>query len=100
MFEKTKIRYNNAKLVINQIRAGEWTPGRWHDGGRYYIASRGSVNIWLANGPFFCEGFVGDAANAKGSGLFGLIFRHWVWWAAARHLANTKRPLIDLSEHL
>lgn len=70
MFEKTKTRYNNAKLVINQIRAGEWTPGPWHDGGRYYTTSRGKVKIWLASGPFFCEGFVGDVTDSKGLELF------------------------------
>ena len=89
------IRFNNARKVIEQIRNGEWKPQynsltRGHE-----TANRGSLQLWLGNGSFFCE-----ITQEGKRPAFGLVWRHWVWWAAARKLkvdadksVNTK-PLV------
>lgn len=69
-------RWRNAKAVARQIRNNEW---------KFYYnniekicctARRNDHELWVANGGFFCDV---DNKNA-----FGFLFRHYVWWAAAR----------------
>lgn len=80
------LRFNNAKNAIRQIRNGEWTP-RWNDISEAHLtASRGEYRLWLGNGAYFCEVTLQDKDSEPGA--FGLIWRHWVWWAAARKLKS------------
>ena len=82
------IKYYNAKTVIKQIRLGEWKPVYNELCLESLNAHRVGFELWLGNGAWFCDieeigryGLAGVKVNA-----FGLIFRHWVWWAAARKL--------------
>jgi len=69
-------RWKNARAVISQIRNGEWK-FRFNPYTRgCCTATRKGVELWVGNGGFFLD--VGH------SNVFGLIFRHYVWWAAAR----------------
>lgn len=81
-------KYANAKKAIAQIRAGEWVPYFNSIAGRNLTASRGGLELWIGNGGWFCEIKQGD--------YFGWFWRHYVWWAAARHLpmAGVKPPEI------
>ena len=73
-------RYANAKKAVVQIRAGEWEP-KYNPLSRANLtAKRGNLELWIGNGAWFCE-IRGGSAN-----YFGLIWRHYVWWAAARRL--------------
>jgi len=83
------IRYlKNTKLVIRQIRNGEWIPRVNGCDGEIYSASRNGHKLWLANGAFFCEVVEVDGVKCKKA--FGLILRHVVWWAGARKLRGVK----------
>jgi hypothetical protein len=83
-----KQHYKNAKTCIAQIKRGEWVP-RWNPlSGKYITAGRGDMRLWLANGPWFTDI---DEKN-----YFGLLFRHWVWFAA-RGLRGTPAPGFDPS---
>ena len=74
-------RYHNAKKAIAQIRAGEWEP-LWNSLALEHLtAHRDGLELWLGNGPWFCE-----IKGYGGSPHFGLLWRHWVYWAAARKL--------------
>lgn len=96
MFENTKQQFRNAQVCIAQIRRGEWTP-RYNDIALSHLVARGPRRreMWIANGPFFCD------VEVDGRSCFGLIFRHWVWWAAARKLkrdadrAVNKTPVLE-----
>lgn len=78
--------YRNAKTCIAQIRRGEWKP-RWNPiGGEYMTAHRGDMELWIANGGWFVDI---DRRN-----YFGLLFRHWVWIAAARKLRGVTTPTL------
>lgn len=67
-----KKRFKNANAAVKQIRAGEWQfPVRY---GRCFTAEKDGLEIWVANGPLFCDT---DPAS------FGFLFRHYVWWMAA-----------------
>ncbi len=73
-------KFKNAAVVVKQLRNDEWsikghvsTSGQW----RAYTAQKGDHEMWLANGGWFCE--VDYCA-------FGLLWRHYVWFAAARKL--------------
>jgi len=78
------LRFRNAKKVINQIKAGEWVPVIDEKSNIYYAAHTDGHMLWLANGAYFCDLRHPDSlVDLK---AFGLIFRHWVWWAAARNL--------------
>ena len=68
--------YKNAKRVIEQIKNGEWY---FHVNslGDCYIATRGSRELQVGGKGSRCDI---DYMNA-----FGLLFRHWVWHAAAKH---------------
>lgn len=72
----TKIRWNNAKIVIQQISDGEWEFNYNPMTGHCCNAIRLNRKLWVGNGGWFVDV---DDSNA-----FGLIFRHYVWWAAAR----------------
>lgn len=73
-------RWKNSRAVIGQIRAGEWVP-LWNRLDCSYItAERDGKALWLGNGPFFC-----DVSNLN---AFGLLLRHYVWYAAARKLVK------------
>ncbi len=89
-------RFENAKKAIAQIRAGEWEP-RWNPFSNECLnAHRGDLELWIGNGPFFCE-IQGPIPGA----YLGLLWRHYVWWAAARKLkrdadgVNVVHPLLD-----
>lgn len=91
MFEDFIIRYKNAKFVIEEIRQGKWKPQLNSGCGRHLVAThilykkefRRGEELWLANGPFF---LTINAPHQKHQCPFGLFWRHWVWWAAARKL--------------
>ncbi len=78
------LRFRNAKAVIRQIKDDEWKVRENGIDGIHYSARRGEFILWLANGAFFCD--LQDADSRKDRNAFGLIWRHWVWWAAARKL--------------
>lgn len=68
-------RYKNARKAIAQIRAGEWEPIYNSLSLTNLTAKRGDLELWIGNGPWFCE--------ISGGLYFGLFWRHYVWWAAA-----------------
>jgi hypothetical protein len=70
-------RFKNARKVVQQIRAGEWVPRYNSLSDKCITAHRGDLKLWIGNGPFFCD--IEDKA-------FGLFWRHYVWWAAARKM--------------
>lgn len=73
-------RYRNAKKCIAQIRAGEWVPHYNTPDKSHLTANRGNLELWIGNGGFFVEIMPCDVC------YFGLFWRHYVWWAAARKL--------------
>lgn len=85
-------RFKNARKVVHQIRAGEWTPGYNPFSRAHLVAEREDLELWVGNGPFFCE--------IRDHDCFGLFWRHYVWWAAAKKLkedadkAMKKKPLV------
>lgn len=83
-FSGVLLRFNNARSAIRQIRRGEWKveTGRIND--PIYAATRCGYRLWLANGAFFCD--VTDFNGGKCKPAFGLLWRHYVWFAAARKL--------------
>ena len=84
------IRYlKNTKLVIIQIKRGEWVARVNGIDGLIYSAHRNGHKLWLANGAFFCE--IVEVDEVKCKKAFGLILRHVVWWAGARKLRGVKK---------
>lgn len=89
-------QFENAKAVVAQIRDGEWKPTYNTFTGSTLTARRGNLQLWLGNGGFFCE-IQGPIPGA----YFGRLWRHYVWWAAARKLkrdadgVNVVHPLLD-----
>lgn len=77
LFSVFRARFRNARAVIAQIRAGEWKFHYNPIARRCLTATRGGKVLWVGNGPFFCDMRDGEPA-------FGLILRHWVWYAAVR----------------
>lgn len=76
--------YRNAKVCIAQMRRGEWLP-RWNPISHTYITAwRSGHELWIGSGGWFVQ--------IDGTDYFGLLFRHWVWWAGARRLHSTKPP--------
>jgi len=69
-------KFKNAKIVIQQLRNGEWEFRYNSLCGHCCTADREGRELWVSNGAWFVDV---DDSNA-----FGLIFRHWIWWAAAR----------------
>ena len=91
-----RARLRNARAVITQIRAGEWEFRYNPTTQCCCTATCGGRELWVGNGSFFCDLRYGDPA-------FGLILRHWVWYAAARKecarvkAANVIKRVPDLS---
>jgi hypothetical protein len=78
-------RYHwNARTVIRQIRAGEWEFRYNQAASDCFVATRNGREIWVGNGGCFCD-------LRSGPPAFGLIFRHWVWHAAARKARNSAK---------
>lgn len=75
MISNSLKHYANAKKAIVQLNNGEWLPAYGPEFGRVLLARRDGLELWLGNGPWFCE-IRGD--------YFGLFWRHYVWWKAAR----------------
>lgn len=73
-------RYRNARLAVQQIRAGEWKPRYNSICDEYVTAERNGMELWLGNGALSCE-----IRGGQGK-YFGWFWRHYVWWAAARRL--------------
>lgn len=83
LFSNFRLQFTNARKAVRQIKEGEWAPGYFGDDG-CYTAYRNGHRLWIGSGAFFCDV---DAVNdVKCRPAFGLIFRHYVWWAAARGL--------------
>ncbi|MFP1749211.1 hypothetical protein [Lonsdalea quercina] len=82
-FSNFALRFRNAKVVINQIKSGEWSEKDLFSGVLYAVYRDGR-KLWLANGSFFCD--LVDPETNEHIGAFGLIWRHWVWFSAARKL--------------
>lgn len=82
-------RYRNARTSIKQIRAGEWLP-EWNIYSKSHLtAGRDDLELWIGNGPFFCEiqpRFRHPQWREAVPAYFGLFWRHYVWWAAARRM--------------
>ena len=72
-------QYRNAKKAIKQIRAGEWTPKYNRISKAHLTAFRDGKELWIGNGAWLCE--------ISGGRYFGL-WRHYVWWAAARRMTR------------
>lgn len=75
------LRFKNARIAIQQIRNGEWKPVWSEFSAEHLTAVRGDMRLWIGNGAFFCEINRGD--KDSGPGALGLVWRHYVWWAAA-----------------
>tara|TARA_R100000951_G_scaffold22085_1_gene18337 strand:- start:2675 stop:2974 length:300 start_codon:yes stop_codon:yes gene_type:complete len=67
----------NAKYVVEQLKNDEWVFRYNSLSDKCCTAKRNDVELWVANGAWFCVIKTDPKA-------FGLIFRHYVWWAAAR----------------
>jgi hypothetical protein len=78
MFERLVIGYRNAKTAILQIERGEWNPVYNRECRQHLHAERKGLELWLGNGAWFCE--------IRRGNYFGILWRHYVWWAAARRL--------------
>lgn len=77
-------RFRNAQKVIEQIKRGEWMP-IWNPYSiKHLTAYRDGLELWLGNGSFFC-----DICDARLNNYFGLFWRHYVWFAAARKLRRS-----------
>jgi hypothetical protein len=75
-------RFKNAKTVIRQIKAREWRAHYNPLSRRHLTAHNGTLQLWIGNGAWFCE-IDGGSGN-----YFGLVWRHYVWWLAAKKLTN------------
>lgn len=82
------LKFKNAKAVVRQIQSGEWDAIVNVIGGEIYTAERNGYRLWLANGPFFCE--IDEFNGEKCAPAFGLVWRHYVWWMAARNIRLKK----------
>ncbi|MFQ1711923.1 hypothetical protein ACK39D_05365 [Aeromonas veronii] len=74
-------QYRNAIAIINQMKAGEWEftghyPCKWQADFKFYTAERNGVELWVANGAFFC----GIRDEPWQLGIFG----HLVWHFGAK----------------
>lgn len=74
-------RFRNARTAVQQIRRGEWVPRYNRFDGQHIVAHRDGMEMWIGNGAWFCE-----ITGKGGTGYFGLFWRHYVWWAAARKM--------------
>jgi len=78
MFEKIKRQWKNSNAIIKQLNNDEWkfiynplTRGCCD-------AEKDGLVLWVSNGAWFCE------IQRQYPLPIGLIFRHYVWWMAAR----------------
>jgi hypothetical protein len=71
-------KFQRSRLVIQQIKNGEWIPEYNNISGDHLTAHRNGVELWIGNGACFCD--------IEQANVFGYVFRHYVWWAAARKL--------------
>jgi len=69
-------KFKNAQIVIQQLKNGEWEFHYNRLVGRCCTAHREGRGLWVSNGAWFVD--------VDGTNAFGFVFRHWVWWAAAR----------------
>lgn len=83
MFEKWKI----ARAVVKQIKRGEWSLEFNSTTNSCCTASRNELELWVGNGGYFCE--LSEASRLR-SNAFGPLFRHYVWWAAARRAVRNE----------
>lgn len=72
--------YQRSKLVIQQIKDGEWEGVYNSISEECYTIKRGDQRLWVANGGFSCKGYIPTIGNHVD--LFGLVFRHWVYFHA------------------
>ncbi len=72
-------RYRNARTAVQQIRRGEWVPLYNSLCNECLTAHRGGLELWIGTGAWFCE---------IDGNYFGLFWRHYVWWAAARQMKH------------
>lgn len=92
MFKDFIQRYHNAKKVVAQINAGLWKPETNSIAGKHYTAiGPNNAELWIT-GPFYITIYRSNPCP------FGLFWRHYVWWFAARKLKNdadnsTKRKI-------
>lgn len=92
-------QYRNARAIIEQMKRGEWEftgsyPYEFEADFKCYRAKRHGVELWVANGGFFCE--VYDKPWELG------IFGHLVWHFGAKQgvreiEARKKRRPSDLT---
>ena len=76
-------RLRNANAVIRQLRECEWEFVFNPLTGDCLDARRGDDYLWVGNGAFSCE-VCRPHGQALEPRVFGLLLRHYVWWAAAR----------------
>lgn len=76
MIQRMKKQWRNARAVSKQLQGGEWEFRYNELCGHCCTARRNDLELWVGSGAWFCE--------IRGTDAFGLIFRHYVWYAAAR----------------
>lgn len=79
-------QYRNAMTIIEQMKRGEWEFTGWYPfdrrpGFECYTANRDGVELWVANGGFFC----GIRDKPWELGVFG----HLVWHFGAKQRKRT-----------
>ncbi|RKJ92165.1 hypothetical protein D6R50_06325 [Aeromonas veronii] len=86
MIKRLQQQYRNALAVIEQMKRGEWEfKGHYQDEHspkfECYTAERNGVELWVANGGFFC----GVRYRYWELGIFG----HLVWHFGAKQAVRT-----------
>nr|DAU58072.1 MAG TPA: hypothetical protein [Caudoviricetes sp.] len=90
-------RLHNARNVVEQIKRGEWEPIINSHCEEALTAKRDGYRLWLGNGPFFCD--VEEFNGVKCKPAFGLLLRHYVWYAAAGNLKRNAENKQRNSKH-
>lgn len=85
LFKSFRIRMHNAFLAVQQIKDGEWVLDPNRAANEHLTARRNGAVMWLGNGPFYLSARKGSY-DADKPCYFGLFWRHYVWWAAARKM--------------
>lgn len=73
-------RYKNARLCVEQIKNGEWKFAREYPGAEEYRIVKGTLHIWIGNGPSSLEVCTVCNNGVKELYYFGYFWRHYVWW--------------------
>lgn len=86
MIKRLQQQYRNARAVIEQMKRGEWEfkghyQYEWSPEFKCYTAVRNGVELWVANGGFFCG--VRDKPWELG------ICGHLVWHFGAKQAVRT-----------